>query len=76
MYSYNYAHTYPTRPRIARARFGKTIHLAHSRNPDFLGRARVDPEHGAPVWPGLDLEPLGHVRPCAGAEVPRPQALV
>ncbi len=33
--------------------------LARLRDPGFLAQVRVDPELGAPVWPGgLDLDPL------------------
>jgi hypothetical protein len=45
--------------------------LSRLRDPDFFARVRVDPELGAPVWPGgLDLDPLVLYARALGAGLP------
>jgi hypothetical protein len=45
--------------------------LSRLRDPDFFAQVRVDPELGAPVWPGgLDLDPLVLYARALGAGLP------
>ncbi len=48
--------------------------LSRLRDPGFFAQVRVDPELGAPVWPGgLDLDPLVlHARALGAGPLPRP----
>jgi hypothetical protein len=45
--------------------------LSRLRDPGFFAQVRVDPELGAPVWPGgLDLDPLVLYARALGAGLP------
>ena len=47
--------------------------LSRLRDPGFFAQVRVDPELGAPVWPGgLDLDPLVLYAQALGTGLPLP----
>ncbi|GAA6746890.1 DUF2442 domain-containing protein [Thermus brockianus] len=47
--------------------------LSRLRDPGFFAQVRVDPELGAPVWPGgLDLDPLVLYAQALGVDLPLP----